>query len=364
MHTLLVGSRKGLFTVQQTAPGRWEIARHQFAGEPVTQMLTTNGTWYAALRLGHFGVKLHKSTDAGGNWQETGCPKFPDKPSQGTWADDKTPWNLDMIWSLAAGGKDHPQRMWAGGNPAGMFRSDDGGASWSLCEGFWLDERRKGWFGGGYDHAGIHSIMVDPRDNDHVTIGISCGGVWSTTNAGKDWALIGEGMVNTYMPPAQQGDPNTQDPHCVVACAAQPDAMWMQHHCGIFASDNAGKLWRQIKTPAGVSDFGFAVAVHPTNPQRAWFAPAQADSHRYPPDASMFVSRTDDGGKTFHTYRAGLPQTHAYDLVYRHGFCVAPDGQTLAMASTTGTLWVSEDAGESWQTISSTLPPVAAVHFA
>jgi photosystem II stability/assembly factor-like uncharacterized protein len=364
MHTLLVGSRKGLLTVQQKTRGQWEVAQHQFAGEPVSQVLTVGDTWYAALRLGHFGVKLHKSADAGATWQEIACPKLPEKPTQGPWADDKTPWTVDMIWALAAGGKDHPQRLWAGCNPAAMFRSDDGGSSWTLCESFWLDERRKGWFGGGYDHAGIHSIVVDPRDGNHVTAAISCGGVWETTNAGKDWQLVGHGMVNSYMPPEQQGDPNTQDPHCIAACAAQPDAMWMQHHCGIFCSSDAGRNWSKVATPEGVSDFGFPVAVHPANPRQVWFAPAQADSHRYPPGASMYVSRTDDGGKTFKTYRAGLPQTHAYDLVYRHGFQVAGDGHTLAMASTTGTLWVSEDAGESWLTVSTTLPPVAAVQFA
>jgi photosystem II stability/assembly factor-like uncharacterized protein len=364
MQTLLVASRKGLLTVQKQAAGSWQIMRHHFAGEPVSQVLVVGTTWYAALRLGHFGVKLHKSSDAGQTWHEVAAPALPPKPTEGPWADDATPWNVEMIWSLAAGGAQHPQRVWAGCMPAGMFRSDDGGASWSLCQSFWHDERRKGWFGGGNDHPGIHSIEVDPRDENHVTVAISCGGVWATRDGGSQWQLIGEGMINTYMPPEQAGDPNTQDPHCISTCAAAPDVMWMQHHCGIFRSENSGARWAKVTGTAASGDFGFPVVADPHNPNRAWFVPAQADTHRYAPGAAMCVARTDDGGASFKVFRDGLPQAHAYDLIYRHSLCVSTDGRTLAMASTTGGLWVSEDAGERWHCVSSTLPPVAAVKFA
>jgi photosystem II stability/assembly factor-like uncharacterized protein len=77
----------------------------------------------------------------------------------------------------------------------------------------------------------------------------------------------------------------------------------------------------------------------------------------------MVVTRTDDGGHSFTALRAGLPQSHAYHLVYRHALDVCTDGQTLAMASTTGSLWVSADAGDSWQTLPCALPPVASLRF-
>jgi photosystem II stability/assembly factor-like uncharacterized protein len=367
MHTLWIASRKGLFTATQHGRGQWAITGHHFAGEPVSQALTVGSTWYAALRLGHFGVKLHKSVDGGNSWAEVAAPALPQKPAQGPWADDTTPWNVEMIWSLAASnaaaGAAHPQRLWAGCMPAGLFCSDDGGASWTLCESFWLDERRKGWFGGGNDYPGIHSICIDPRDADHVTLAISCGGIWSTRDAGKNWALIGQGMINTYMPPEQAGDPNTQDPHCISACAAAPQVMWMQHHCGIFRSEDSGAHWDKVAGTSSAGDFGFAVAADPRDAKRAWFVPAQADTHRYAPGAAMCVTRTDDGGASFKVFRSGLPQQHAYDLIYRHSLCVADDAQTLAMASTTGRVWVSEDAGQHWQCVSSTLPPVAALGF-
>ena len=111
------------------------------------------------------------------------------------------------------------------------------------------------------------------------------------------------------------------------------------------------------------SSFGFAVAVHPRDPDTAWFVPAIKDDLRVPVEGGLVVTRTLNGGKSFETLRSGLPQRHAYHLIYRHGLEVAPDGQTLAMGSTTGTLWLSRDAGESWTALSRDLPPVYCVRF-
>ena len=364
-NTLLVGSRKGLFVVEQHALGRWAIAAHHFAGEPVSQTLADarTGIWYAALRLGHFGVKLHKSSDRGKSWQEMTCPALPPKPETGFWADDPTPWNVEMIWSLAAGGAGQPGRLWAGCMPAAMFRSDDGGASWQLCESLWLDERRKQWMGGGNDYPGLHSLWVDPRDANRITIAISCGGVWTTPDAGKSWEVIGQGLKAPYVPAELADDPNTQDPHRVSVCAAEPDVMWLQHHEGQYRSVDAGRSWTRLPRHAQVGDFGFAVLAHPADPKRAWFVPAEADAKRYAPDARMCVLRTDDGGASAQVYRKGLPAEAAYDLIYRHGLTGAADGKTLAMASTTGGLWASEDSGENWHSVSQNLPPVASLEF-
>src|SRR5450631_1477704 len=194
-HLLLVGTRKGLFVVRG-AGTHWQIDPPHFAGEPVSQVLVDprDGAWYVALRLGHFGVKLHRSNDRGARWEEIAAPAFPPKPSQGPWADDPTPWNVDTIWGLAAGGADEPGTIWAGCLPAGLFRSIDHGATWQLNEALWQDARRRDWFGGGFDHAGIHAVLVDPRDSRHVTLAISCGGIWQTHDRGATWSLTARGM--------------------------------------------------------------------------------------------------------------------------------------------------------------------------
>ena len=361
MQKLLVASRKGLFVVEGQGL-LWEITSHHFAGDPVTQVLVDprNGDWYAALRLGHFGVKLRKSTDQGAHWVDVAAPAFPPKPTAGPLAEDTTPWNVELIWSMAPGGPDQPGTLWAGCMPAGLFKSEDGGQSWALNTPLWEDPRRMGWFGGGNDYPGMHSVLVDPRNAQHLSVAVSCGGVWQTQDGGSTWELTAAGMAANYLPTDSAEDQNTQDPHRMVQCAAQPDVLWVQHHCGIYRSSDGGKRWVGITAPAP-SDFGFAVACDPHDPLRAWFVPAAADTHRYAVDGKMVVNRTDDGGATFKTFGRGLPQAHAYHLVYRHSLELAPDRHTLAMSSTTGGLWISPDAGEQWHCVSRDLPPVAAV---
>jgi hypothetical protein len=151
--------------------------------------------------------------------------------------------------------------------------------------------------------------------------------------------------------------------HRLVQCSARPDVLWAQHHNGVFRSTDGGNHWDDVKAIAP-SRFGFAVAVHPQKPDTAWFVPADKDERRVPLDGKLVVARTRDGGRSFELLRRGLPEAPAYDLVYRHGLAVDASGNTLAMGSTTGGLWISEDQGDSWRCLSAHLPPVYAVRFA
>jgi photosystem II stability/assembly factor-like uncharacterized protein len=137
--------------------------------------------------------------------------------------------------------------------------------------------------------------------------------------------------------------------------------MWIQHHNGIFRSDDGGENWTELE--AQPSSFGFAVVAHPSEPDTAWFVPAVKDEKRYPVDGKLVVTRTRDGGQTFESLTKGLPLADCYDLIYRHGLTISADGQQLAFGSTTGGLWLSEDGGESWQTLSTHLPPIKCLRF-
>lgn len=358
----LLATRKGLFELSRTNSA-WQIQEAGFLGEPVTMVLhdRRDGTVYAALNLGHFGVKLHRREQGAHSWTEIAVPAYPPQAERG----DDVEWKLSMIWSLAAGGADQPGVLWAGTHPGGLFRSPDRGDSWELVQSLWNEPSRKEWFGGGYDVPGIHSICVDPRDSQCLLVGISCGGAWVTRNGGASWQASVSGMRAAYMPPQRAEDPAVQDPHLIAQCAAAPDVLWCQHHNGIWRTADGAASWQEIGPAVKplVSDFGFAVAAHPRDPQTAWFVPAEADQRRVPAGAALCVTRTRDGGQSFEVLRNGLPQQHCYDLVYRHGLAVADDGDTLLMGSTTGGLWVSENGGDAWREISTTLPPVYAVRF-
>jgi photosystem II stability/assembly factor-like uncharacterized protein len=226
----------------------------------------------------------------------------------------------------------------------------------------WDHPKRKQWSGGGADLPGLHSICVDPRNSQRVWIAVSIGGIWFTENGGTNWELRGDGMRAEYAPPEQTHDPVAQDVHRLVQCPAVPQRMWVQHHNGIFVSSDEGETFTEI-TGVEPSSFGFAVVVHPRDPDTAWFVPEIKDEKRIPREGKLVVTRTRDGGKTFDTLTNGLPQSHAYDIVYRHALALNRDGDCLAFGSTTGGLWVSEDEGESWACVTHTLPPVYAVQF-
>ena len=363
---LLVGTRKGLFIVARDAGG-WAVASATLLGDPITMLLTDRaGALHAAVEHGHFGVKLKRSRDGGQTWEERPVPQYPPKPDDeediNPIQQTPVPWDLKRIWSLECGAPTRPGELWCGTLPGGLFHSQDGGDSWQLVESLWRHPDRKRWFGGGADYPGIHSILVDPRDADVVRLGVSCGGVWASFDGGASWDCYGDGMRAAYMPPEQAYDPKVQDPHRVVQCAGAPEHLWVQHHNGIFRSSDGGAHWQEIHT-AQPSSFGFAVAVHPRDPDTAWFVPGVRDDARYAVDGQVVVSRTRDGGRSFVVLHEGLPQRHAYDLVYRHGLDIDDTGDRLAFGSTTGNLWISEDQGERWQQISGYLPPIYCVRF-
>jgi photosystem II stability/assembly factor-like uncharacterized protein len=269
------------------------------------------------------------------------------------------PANLSLIWALEVSGS----RLWAGTLPGGLFRSEDDGRSWELVRGLWDRPERASWFGGGADLPGIHSICVDPRDANVLRIAVSCGGVWKSADAGQTWELVGEGLFAEYMPPEMRSHPGIQDPHRMVQCPASPERLWIQHHNGVFRSDDGGSHFSVIPD-VKPSVFGFGVAVHPRQPDTAWFVPAVKDECRVPVDGRLVVSRTRDGGRSFEVLNRGLPQESSYDLVYRHGLAIDESGDRLAIGSTTGGLWVSEDQGDHWRAVPARLPPIHAVCFA
>ncbi len=356
---LHVGTRKGLFELARRNSG-WEIVDAHFLGDPVSAVLAEGeGALTAALDLGHFGTKLWRREGAGA-WRELAAPAFPPKPDDA--ADDPHPWSLGKIWALEPGGVEG--RLWAGTMPGGLFRSDDHGASWSLVETLWRMPERRQWLGvAGGEQPGINSVLVDPRDPSDIRIGVSTAGVWATSDAGASWRIINRGMYNEYMPPERREDPIAQDVHRLARCAAHPEVVWCQHHNGVFRSEDAGASWREV-TAIRPSKFGFAVAAHPRDPGTAWFVPAVKDERRIPLGGRLVVARTRDGGESFELLSQGLPQRHAYDLVWRHALAVDAGGERLAFGSTSGGLWLSEDGGQSWTMPEARLPPIAVVRFA
>jgi hypothetical protein len=364
--TVMISTRKGLFEAKKSGSG-WKVTDAHFVGDNVTLALhdPRDGTDYATLNHGHFGIKLHRRDKGKKKWVEIATPKYPEKPEglidKDGWGRD-VKWATQLIWALETGGPKQKGVIWAGTMPGGLFRSKDRGDSWELMETLWRHPDRNKWLGGGADIPGIHSICVDPRDPDTVRVAVSCGGVWVTKDAGKSWNQSAHGMNFGEGPAEEVANPDGQDPHMMVQSPSDPTKFWVQHHYSIFKSVNDGVNWTEVK--AKPSSFGFGVVVHPKKPDTAWFVPGVKDEKRIPVGGALVVTRTTDGGKTFKSLKKGLPQKHAYDVVFRHGLAIDDTGNKLAMGSTTGNVWVSENGGDSWKEVSTTLPQVYAVRWA
>lgn len=357
--SLLVGTTKGLIEIKQSS-GDWNIERVHFLGMPVSYVYIDpyTNTWWASLAHRHWGQKLHFSNDNGTTWESVSPPHY---PSEATLSSGKKA-TLKKIWSIHAVGPNAPGEIWVGTEPGGLFISKKKGTEFELVEGLWNHPSRHKetqWFGAGRDHPFIHSIVVDPRDSDHVYIAVSCAGVFETKDGGQNWEPKNQGLIAAYLP-----NPHVEvghDPHLVLACKANPDVLWQQNHCGIFRSTNGGSTWDNVTDSNGLANYGFALANDHNDPERAWVIPAISDEIRVAADLSLCVCRTDDGGKTWQEYRNGLPQGHAFDIAFRHALDI--DGNTLAFGTTTGNLFVSGDFGENWSVISHHLARIDCVTF-
>jgi len=356
---LILGTRKGLLILERDGL-RWKRTVTAHEGIPVPYAIRdprTDVLW-ASLDHGHWGQKLTRSSDGGVTWSEVTQPAYP----EGAILTGDTPATLRYLWVIQPGGVDEPDRLYLGTEPGGLFVSDDGGEHFALNEALWGHPSRteEQWFGGGRDHAGIHSVLIDPRDSAHLSVGVSCAGVFQSHDHGKTWAPTNQGLRADFLP-----DPTVEvghDPHLLVQCTSAPDRQWQQNHCGIYRSTDGGATWTDVSESNGPASFGFAIAVDPDDGDTAWVVPAIADQKRMAIDGALCVCRTTDGGASWTALREGLPQEDVFDVVFRHG--LDQRGDRLAFGSTSGNLYVTDDRGESWQTVSNNLAPVYSVRFA
>ena len=383
MARILIGTRKGAFIAEKTN-GRWQPRLVGHGGAGVNFLIRdphTSKLW-ALLGHGHWGAKLSYSIDDGGSWNDASQIAYPEGaryigteiPGEdgGEPAPSIRPATLLKLWYMAFG-PDGAQYI--GTIPGGLFISRDGGESFALNRPLWNHESRGGdlfagdgtgktdWFGTpaseGEFAAGIHSISVDPRNPKRILIAVSTAGVLESTDGGESWRGRNQGMLNDYLPnPAAEWG---HDPHFIEHCAAQPDYVWQQNHSGVFFSSDGAATWSKVDAPDQGVHFGFPVAVDENDGRVAWLVPGKADNARMAIDGGLFVARTEDGGQTWEQLRSGLPQECAYDVVYRHALDVSSG--VLAFGSTTGNLYVSEDRGDTWQTVANNLPPVYSVRF-
>ena len=260
-------------------------------------------------------------------------------------------------WSLAVANGS----LYAGVQPAGLFRSDDGGENWAQISGLRDHPTRPQWQPGG---AGLilHSLVIDPDDHDRMWVGISAAGVFHSADGGKTWEPRNKGTRSDFMPEGQRYPEFGQCVHNVVMAPGTRDRLYQQNHCGMYRSDDAGKSWQSIE--AGLpSSFGFPAAAHPRDPDTVYLLPLNGDIRgRYVPDGKAAVWRTRDRGDTWQAMRNGLPQENAFFGVLRQAMATDRlDPAGIYFGTSSGTLFASADEGDTWTPIAEHLPTILSV---
>jgi photosystem II stability/assembly factor-like uncharacterized protein len=360
---LLVGTRKGAFTL--TADGTrkdWEVSGPHFGGWEIYHV---NGSaadpdrLWASQSSGWFGQIIQRSDDGGKSWNPVGNDfAYDGEVGEHLWYDgNPRPWEFKRIWHLEPSRTD-PDLVYAGAEDAALYRSTDGGTSWTELTALRTHETGPRWQPGAGGMC-LHTIILDPADPKRMFVAISAAGAFRTDDGGETWLPINKGLRSGGIP-----DEDAEVGHCVHRLAmhpSRPGVLYMQKHWDVMRSDNAGDQWHEISGDLP-TDFGFPIAVHAHEPETVYVVPITSDSEHYVPDARLRVYRSRTGGDEWEPLTNGLPQENCYVNILRDAMAVDTlDDCGIYFGTTGGQVYGSPDGGDSWQPIVRDLPAVLSV---
>jgi photosystem II stability/assembly factor-like uncharacterized protein len=355
---VLVGTNKGAFLFRSDESRKaWKVDGPHFRGESV-YAVAYDGRGdrrrvLAATRSFHWGSVIRSSDDFGKTWTapDRQNVRFPAESGQ----------SLVQIWQITPGPASEPGVLYCGVEPAALFRSSDGGDTWSVVEGLLSHEHRKQWQPGGGGLC-LHTIVFDPANPKRMLVAISTGGVYRTDDGGKSWRARNVGVRAQFLP--NKYPEFGQCVHKVVHHPARPQRLFLQNHWGLYRSDDWGDNWQDIAN--GVpSDFGFAMQMHPGDPDTVYIIPLESDQFRCVPKQKLRVYRTRDAGASWKPLAKGLPQKGAFETILRDAMSAdALEPAGIYFGTRNGKLFGSSDDGASWQEIADGLPSVLCVKAA
>jgi photosystem II stability/assembly factor-like uncharacterized protein len=205
----------------------------------------------------------------------------------------------------------------------------------------------------------LHTILLDPKNQQRMWIAISAAGAFRTDDGGKSWKPINRGLKSQYIP-----DPDAEVGHCVHHIAMnpkRPGVLFMQKHWDVMRSDDAGDNWKEVSGNLP-TDFGFAIDVHAHEPETIYVVPITSDGLHYVMDGKLRVFRSKTGGNEWEPLTKGLPQKDCYVNVLRDAMAVDTlDKCGIYFGTSGGQVYASNDAGDSWNAIVRDLPAVLSV---
>jgi len=353
---VLVGTRKGAFVFRSDAKRKnWRIDGPHFKGTQVHHLAhdpRDAGTLLAAATSDWWGPAVHRSRDWGKNWEAS-------KDGIRYGADSGL--SVTRVWNVCPGRASEPGVVYAGVEPAGLFRSEDGGASWTENLGLNRHATRSQWTPGGGGLM-VHTIVPDPSRADRMHIAISVAGAFRTDDGGRTWLPRNKGTIADFRP-----DKYPEVGMCVhklVMAPGKPDLLYQQNHCGVYRSEDAGDSWTDISKGLP-SRFGFGIAMHPHDTKTIWVIPAIGPEARYCPSGCLAAYRSTNGGRTWQKQAKGLPARNAYVLVLREGMASdSCDPAGVYFGTQAGQLFYTRNEGKEWHLMADSLPSILSVEAA
>jgi hypothetical protein len=360
---VLVGTRKGAFIL--TSDGkreRWDVSGPHFGGWEIYHVKGSPvdpNRLYASQSSSWFGQTMQRSNDGGNTWETIGNKFIYDGiPGTHQWYDGTPhPWEFKRVWHLEPSLTD-PDTVYAGVEDAALFKTTDGGQTWSELSGLRGHGTGPMWTPGAGGMC-LHTVLIDPTNHARLYVAISAAGAFRSEDGGATWKPITKGLHSKYLP-----DPTAEVGHCVHRIAmhpSRPKVLFMQKHWDVMRSDNAGDSWEKISGNLA-TDFGFVIDVHAHEPETIYIVPIKSDSEHYPMDGKLQVFRSRMGGNEWEPLTKGLPQRDCYVNVLRDAMAVdSLDTCGVYFGTTGGQVYASADAGDNWAPIVSHLPAVVSV---
>jgi photosystem II stability/assembly factor-like uncharacterized protein len=360
---VLVGTRKGAFVLSSGGKReQWEVSGPHFAGWEIYHVKGSPADpsrLFASQTSSWFGQVIQRSDDGGTTWQPVGNQfSYDGVPGTHQWYDGTPhPWEFARVWHLEPSLTD-PDTVYAGVEDAALFRSTDGGGSWEEVPGLRQHGSRPAWQPGAGGMC-LHTIVLDPENPDRMLVAISAAGVFRSDDGGATWAATNRGLRSEGIP-----DPDAEVGQCVHRLAmhpSQPRVLYMQKHWDVMRSDDGGDTWYEVSGNLP-TDFGFAIDVHAHEPETVYVVPIKSDAEHYPLDGKLRVYRSRSGGLDWEPLTRGLPQSNCYVNVLRDAMSVDhADPCGVYFGTTGGQVYASADAGDSWEPIVRDLPSVLSV---
>ncbi len=359
---VLVGTQKGAFILNSDgARKKWTVDGPFFGGLPIYHVKgspVNPDRLYASQTDDWFGQVVHRSNDGGKTWEAMSNEfTYASKPGQHQWYDGTPhPWEFKRVWHFEPDPHD-AETVYAGVEDAALFKSTDGGKTWSELANLRDHESGSQWMPGAGGLC-LHTILIDPGNPQRLYVAISAAGAFRSDDGGASWKPITKGLQSNFLP-----QPDAEIGHCVHRIAlhpSRPEVLFMQKHWDVMRSDDAGENWREISGNLP-SDFGFVVDVHAHDPETVYVLPIKSDSEHYPPEGKLRVYRSK-GGDEWQALTQGLPQQDCYVNVLRDAMSVDRlDRCGIYFGTTGGQVYASADEGDTWDAIVRDLPAVKSV---